>query len=74
MSHIFLSKEMKSQEQDIIGGGGENYIKTGSSPVQVDCNETDKMLKRSEVEAIGMLEMCVGGQDRCRVGDILGMV
>lgn len=53
---------------------GGNYIKTGSSPAQVDCNETDKMLKRSEVEADGMLEMCVGGQDRCRGDDILRMV
>lgn len=53
---------------------GGNYIKTGSSPAQVHCNETDKMLKRSEAKADGMLEMCVGGQDRCREGDILRMV
>lgn len=62
---------MKSQEQDVIGG---NYIKTGSSPAQVYCNETDKMLNRSKVEAEGMFEMCVGGQDRCRGGDILRTV
>lgn len=72
MSHIFFKQINEITRTRCYRGG--NYIKTGSSPAQVDCNETDKMLKRSEVEADGMLEMCVGGQDRCRGDDILRMV
>lgn len=36
-------------------------------------NEVDKMLKRSKVKIVGMLEVYAEGQDHSQAGDILRM-
>lgn len=63
-------KKEKSLEQDVIRGITQKQAQPcpGGLP-----NEVDKMLKRSKVKIVGMLEVYAEGQDHPQAGDILRM-
>lgn len=63
-------KKEKSLEQDVIRGITQKQAQPcpGGLP-----NEVDKMLKRSKVKIVGMLEVYAEGQDHSQAGDILRM-